>query len=216
MIRSRGVLLPIALALLAAGCGGGEEQEQESSANRAALPPDFSDMTPTVVVETTEGDIVMELDRAKAPETVRQFLLHVDANFYDGLTFHRVIPGFMIQGGGFTSELRERQSSASELENEADNGLANLRGTVAMARRNDPHSAKNQFFINLTDNPQLDHTDKTMQGWGYTVFGRVIEGMDVVDSIAQVETRTVGRFENVPVDPVVIERAYVKTETSAE
>ena len=214
MIRSRGVTLPLALALLAAGCGGGEEQE--SSANQAALPPDFSDMTPTVVLETSQGDIVMELDRTKAPETVKQFLLHVEAKFYDGLTFHRVIPSFMIQGGGFTPEMRERQSSASTLENEADNGLQNQRGTVAMARTPDPHSAKNQFFINLTDNPQLNHTDKTKQGWGYTVFGRVVEGMDVVDAIAQVGTHSVGRYENVPVDPVIIERSYVKTETTAE
>lgn len=206
MILSRSVALLLALAF-AAGCGGGE-----TSSDGAAPPPDFSDMTPTVVFETSKGTIVMQLDRSKAPKTVESMIAHVEGNFYDGLIFHRVIPGFMIQAGGFTPEMGQRQSTAPELMNEADNGLRNVRGSVAMARTSDPHSAKTQFFINLVDNASLDHTSPTPQGWGYTVFGAVTEGMDVVDAIAAVQTQTVGPYGDVPVEPIVIERAYVRTE----
>lgn len=167
-------------------------------------------MSPTIVLETSMGRIVAELDAAKAPKTVDNILFHVEAGFYDGLVFHRVIPGFMIQGGGFTGELAERQSPRPDIENEADNGLKNLRGTLAMARTPEPHSASTQFFINLVDNTALDYTAPTSSGWGYAVFGRVTEGMDVVDAIAQVTTHTVGRHQNVPVEAVVIERAYVQ------
>ncbi len=152
------------------------------------------------------GDIVMELDRGKAPLTVGSIVDNVDAGFYDGLTFHRIISGFMIQGGGYTTDMSERQSGGAELRNEAANGLKNQRGSVAMARTSAPHSAKNQFFINLVNNSQLDHTSQTDQGWGYTVFGRVIEGMDVVDAIAAVETTT----NDKPVEAVLIERAYLR------
>ena len=169
-------------------------------------------MTPTVVFETSNGTIVMELDRSKAPKTVESMVAHVEGNFYDGLIFHRVIPGFMIQAGGFTPEMGQRQSTAPELMNEADNGLRNVRGSVAMARTSDPHSAKAQFFINLADNASLDHTSPTPQGWGYTVFGKVTEGMDVVDAIAAEQTATAGPHGDVPVEPIVIERAYLKTE----
>ncbi|NIR42617.1 MAG: peptidyl-prolyl cis-trans isomerase [Gemmatimonadetes bacterium] len=166
-------------------------------------------MTPRVVLETNRGDIVMELDREAAPKTVANILWHVEQGFYDGLTFHRVIPGFMIQGGGFTGDMDQRVSSRPPVENEAKNGLSNVRGSVALARRRDPHSGSTQFFINVVDNPNLDYSDETDRGWGYAVFGHVVEGMDVVDAIAAVETRQVGPHEAVPVDPVVIEDAYV-------
>ena len=210
MIRARAVTLQLFIALSIAGCRGGEESQTDSE--QAGLPPDFSDMTPIVVLETNKGTIVLELDRAKAEKTVDSIVLHVTEEFYDGLIFHRVIPGFMIQVGSFTPQMAQRQSSVPELMNEADNGLKNVRGSVAMARISDPHSAKSQFFINLADNGQLDHTSKSPGGWGYTVFGHVIEGMEVVDSIAAVRTQTVGPYDDVPVEAVVIERAYIRSE----
>lgn len=204
--------LVIVLAL--AGCGGGERQadtaDEEGSEEPVPLPPNLGDATPRVVLETSVGRIVLELDRTSAPKTVENFLLHVRNDFYDSLTFHRVIPGFMIQGGGLTPELGQRQSSSPPIQNEADNGLRNTRGTVAMARTTEPHSATTQFFINLVDNPNLDHTAKTATGWGYAVFGTVVEGMEVVDSIAQVPTKVAGPHQAVPVQPVIITEAYVE------
>jgi cyclophilin family peptidyl-prolyl cis-trans isomerase len=181
------------LAVLFAAEGGG------SGAAPAAA-------NPRVVLETTKGPIVIELDAAAAPATVANFLAYVDAGHYDGTVFHRVIPGFMVQGGGFTADMGQKPTRAS-IENEADNGLKNLRGTLAMARTNDPHSASAQFFINLVDNGFLDHTAKTAQGWGYAVFGRVVEGMATVDAIAKVRTGNRGGHQNVPVEPVVVETA---------
>ncbi len=163
-----------------------------------------------IVLETSMGRIALQLDGEAAPNTVENIHYHVENDFYNGLTFHRVIPGFMIQGGGFTPQMEQRQTPRPALKNEANNGLKNVRGTVAMARTNDPHSATNQFFVNLADNAFLDFTSETPRGWGYTVFGRVIEGMDVVDQIAAVSTRTVGPYENVPTEPVTIERAHVE------
>ncbi len=136
----------------------------------------------------------------------------MEAGFYDELTFHRVVPEFMIQGGGFRSDMGPRQSERPNVPNEADNGLKNTRGTLAMARKPDPNSASTQFFINLVDNAFLDHTAPTSEGWGYTVFGHVVEGMDVVDAIAAVQTGKVGQYENVPIEAVVIERAYLQEE----
>jgi len=161
---------------------------------------------PRVALDTTHGRIVLELDAAAAPRTVASFLERVADGFYDGTVFHRVIPGFMIQGGGFTADLEFKEPGFT-LPNEADNGRSNVRGAVAMARRPDPHSASTQFFINLVDNPGLDHTAKTQQGWGYTVFGRVVEGMEVADRIAMVATATRGPMGNVPVEPVIVTRA---------
>ncbi len=214
----RGTTLILALAVAALGCGGGGEEGEESSgagaAGAAPLPPDLGSisMTPRIVMETTMGRIVMELDREKAPKTVDNFVLLVESHFFDGLTFHRVAAGWIIQGGSLTPELAERRSSLPPVENEADNGLKNVRGTITMARTSDPHSATSAFFINLVDSPQLDHTAPTPEGWGYTVFGHVVEGMDVVDAISEVETKVVGPMpmDNVPVEPVVIERAYVE------
>ncbi|MFQ5525013.1 MAG: peptidylprolyl isomerase [Thermoanaerobaculia bacterium] len=159
-----------------------------------------------VVLETNHGRIVIELDEAAAPVTTASFLENVDAGTYDGSIFHRVIPDFMVQGGGFSPELQLIPTDKSLL-NEADNGLKNLRGTVAMARRGDPHSASIQFFINLVDNGFLDHTEKTPQGWGYAVFGRIVEGMEVADAIAEVPRGQRGPMGDVPVEAVVIESA---------
>ncbi len=209
--------MTMALGLVALGCGGSEQEGSPSgdeAAVEAPLPPDPGtlSMTPRVVFETTLGRFVLELDREKAPKTVDNILTLVQNQFYDGLTFHRVVPDWIIQGGGFTPELRQRRSSLPPIENEADNGLNNLRGTVTMARLGDPHSATSQFFINIVDNPALDHTAPTTQGWGYAVFGRVVEGMDVVDAISNVETHAVGAspMDRVPLDPVIIQRAYIE------
>lgn len=170
---------------------------------------------PRVTLNTTRGDIVIELNEEQAPATVANFLEYVDAGFYDGTVFHRVIPGFMIQGGGFAlageqNSLRQKETRAP-IRNEADNGLKNRRGTIAMARTGNPHSATAQFFINLVDNRSLNHSGKTPRGWGYTVFGEVVKGMDTVDRIAGVATgtrRLSGQpARDVPREPVVIESA---------
>jgi peptidyl-prolyl cis-trans isomerase B (cyclophilin B) len=162
-----------------------------------------------VVVETSKGDIVIELNRDKAPIAVENFLGYVDTGFYEGTVFHRVIDGFMIQGGGFTEGMVQKNTEGT-IQNEADNGLENRRGTVAMARRPDPHSATSQFFVNVVDNKFLNHTAKTPQGWGYTVFGEVVSGMDVVDAIAKVETGRHGSMGDGPREPVAIEKVYVQ------
>ncbi len=161
---------------------------------------------PKVVLETSKGQIVIELYLQKAPETVVNFLDYVDAKFYDGTLFHRVIPNFMIQGGGFTSDMK-RKPGKGPIKNEADRGLKNDRGTIAMARTGDPHSATAQFFINTANNDFLDHKNKTQQGWGYAAFGKVIEGMDVIDAISAVKTTKRGSFRDVPVEEVVIKSA---------
>jgi peptidyl-prolyl cis-trans isomerase A (cyclophilin A) len=157
-----------------------------------------------VVIETSVGDIRLELDDQKAPQTVANFLAYVDAGHYRGTIFHRVIKNFMIQGGNYTPEMTSKETRAP-IKNEAGNGLRNLRGTIAMARTQVVDSATSQFFINLKDNPFLDHRDNTIQGYGYAVFGRVLGGMDVVDKIGSTATRNNGRFRDVPVKPVVIE-----------
>lgn len=157
-----------------------------------------------VTFETTLGAFTVELDRERAPLSVDNFLAYVDADHYANTLFHRVIPGFMIQGGGFDASY-ERKATNAPLHSEADNGLKNLRGTVAMARKGDPHSATAQFFVNTVDNAFLDHQAKEDRGWGYTVFGRVSDGMDIVDAIRTVPTGAVGPFsKDAPVDPVVI------------
>lgn len=156
---------------------------------------------PKVALETSKGRIVLELDAASAPLSVANFLAYVDAGYYAGTIFHRVIAGFMIQGGGFDAEL-VKQPVEAPIPNEAKNGLKNVRGTVAMARTSQPHSATAQFYVNTVDNEALDHP--SADGWGYAVFGRVIEGMDVVDAIEGVATHFANRMGNVPVEAVVI------------
>jgi len=163
---------------------------------------------PRVRLETTKGVVVLELEPAKAPLTVKNFLTYVREGFYDGTIFHRVIPNFMIQGGGFTKSMEKKAAHAS-IKNEAGNGLQNLRGTVAMARTSQVDSANSQFFINVVDNPYLDHRDESPRGYGYCVFAKVIEGMDVVDAIAKVRTGSAHGMRDVPVEPVVITRATV-------
>lgn len=164
-----------------------------------------------IVVElhTGKGLIVVELDQEKAPETVKNFQKYVEDGFYDGTIFHRVIANFMIQGGGMTADMKEKDTRAP-IKNEADNGLPNERYTIAMARTNDPHSATAQFFINTAGNDFLNHRAPSGSAWGYAVFGKVIEGQDVVDAIEQVKTKTEGWHENVPVEAVVIEKAVLR------
>jgi peptidyl-prolyl cis-trans isomerase B (cyclophilin B) len=173
-----------------------------SSVLMAADPP------PRVKLATDKGDIVIQLDAKAAPKTVTNFLSYVNAGFYDGTIFHRVIAGFMIQGGGFDADMR-RKPIRPPIVNEADNGLSNKIGTIAMARTPDPHSASAQFFINVKDNAFLDHREKSAQGWGYCVFGKVVSGMDVVRTIENVATTSRGGMRDVPRTPVVIRRATV-------
>jgi cyclophilin family peptidyl-prolyl cis-trans isomerase len=160
---------------------------------------------PQVRITTNMGVIEAELYADKAPLTVKNFLSYVERGYYNGTIFHRVMSGFMIQGGGFVPGLKQK-STGVPVKNEADNGLKNLAGTLAMARTPDPHSASAQFFINTVDNAMLDHRDKTDRGWGYAVFGKVMKGMDVVKKIESVHTHTVGPFENVPKQDVVIQK----------
>ena len=188
-IRS-GALLGALLAMLA-GAAAAEEK------------------APRVRLETTMGNIVVELDAARAPKSVENFVAYVDDGFYDGTIFHRVIEDFMIQGGGFTPEL-SRKPARAPIRNEADNGLKNTRGSIAMARTRDPHSATAQFFINVVDNPGLDFTAPNERGFGYAVFGRVVEGMDVVDRIRTQPTGVRGRYRDVPESPIVINRAVME------
>lgn len=160
-----------------------------------------------VLIETDHGPIELSLDEAKAPKSVANFLAYVDANHYAGTIFHRVIPGFMAQGGGYDASY-EKKPVRAPVENEADNGRKNLRGTVAMARTGDPHSATAQFFVNVVDNAFLDHTAKSGNGWGYAVFGEVVRGMDVVDAIVAEPTGSAGPFaKDAPQKPVVITSA---------
>ncbi len=161
---------------------------------------------PQVKLETTKGEIIIELDAENAPVSTENFLDYVRDGFYEGTIFHRVIPGFMIQGGGFTPEMAQKKTR-EEIKNEADNGLKNSRGTLAMARTPVVDSASSQFFINLTDNDFLNHQNKTANGYGYAVFGKVIAGMDVVDAIATVTTGSSCGHQDVPVEAVIIEKA---------
>ena len=184
----------LALSCLSAGAGGAGSAD--------AAEPD----RPRVTFETTQGSFVLELDRSSAPETVENFLGYVRDGFYHGTIFHRVIAGFMIQGGGFTAEFG-RPRTRAPIRNEADRGGDNDRGTIAMARTSDPHSATAQFFINVVDNDFLNHRGRTPQGWGYAAFGRVLEGMDTVDRIAAVATGRSGPFpKDVPLEAVVVHK----------
>lgn len=166
--------------------------------------PVFAAEFPKVKVETSLGDFVVELDPGKAPKTVSNFLYYVKTGYYNNTIFHRVIDGFMIQGGGFTENMEEQPTKRAAIENEAANGLKNKRYSIAMARTQDPHSATSQFFINVKDNAFLDYTNNTVSGFGYAVFGRVIKGMDVVDKIKMVETGRSKGASDVPIKPVII------------
>jgi peptidyl-prolyl cis-trans isomerase A (cyclophilin A) len=187
MKRFASILIPaIAFLILLPGCSAASEKEKETS--------------PVVILNTSLGEIKIELDAEKAPVSVENFLGYVDDGFYDGTVFHRVIPGFMIQGGGMNADMGPKQTKAS-IKNEADNGLENTRGTLAMARTAAKDSATAQFFINLKDNDFLNHGTRD---FGYAVFARVVDGMDVVDKIAAVPTSNKGMHQNVPAEPVLI------------
>ncbi len=162
-----------------------------------------------ITLKTTLGDIVIELDYDKAPKTAKNFEEYVKSGFYKGTIFHRVIKGFMIQGGGLTADLSQKET-LDPIENEADNGLKNDRGTIAMARTQDPHSATAQFFINTVNNSFLNFRSKDINGWGYCVFGKVVKGMDVVDAIEKSKTTTVAYYQDVPVETIEILDAQVE------
>ncbi|MGH8569596.1 MAG: peptidylprolyl isomerase [Gammaproteobacteria bacterium] len=176
--------------------------------------PAIADTPPRVELKTSLGDIVVALYPDKSPKTVANFLQYVNEGFYAGTIFHRVIDGFMIQGGGFTIDFAQKPTHAA-IENEAGNGVKNTRGTLAMARTGDPHSATAQFFINVVDNAPLDHTAPTQSGFGYCVFGEVVEGMDVVDQIRKVPTKSRGPHQDVPLTSIVIETATALTNKPA-
>jgi cyclophilin family peptidyl-prolyl cis-trans isomerase len=176
--------------------------DAEKSADTEGTKMDY------VLLKTSLGDITLELDRAAAPKTVANFLNYVEGGHYNGTIFHRVIAGFMIQGGGLSGDMTEKPAGGP-IENEADNGLKNDKYAVAMARTSAPHSATAQFFINVKDNEFLNHTGKNDRGWGYAVFGKVVEGFDVVDKIEEVETSSRSYHDDVPVEPVIIESAAV-------
>ena len=161
-----------------------------------------------ILMTTTLGPMTLELDAENAPKTVENFLSYVSNGFYDGTIFHRVINNFMVQGGGFTADM-EQKATQAPIDNEANNGLKNARGTIAMARTQDPHSATAQFFINVQDNDFLNHTGENMQGWGYTVFGKVTDGEDVLDKIRCVQTGSQAGHQDVPVEPIIIESVTV-------
>ncbi len=184
------------LALVLGACG-----DQGQSADTPAVAEN-----PKVLMQTSMGDIVIELYPQKAPKTVANFLQYVDEGFYNGTIFHRVINGFMIQGGGFTEEMAQKETHPPVM-NEADNGLRNPVGTIAMARTMDPHSATAQFFINVNNNTSLDFREKTPRAWGYAVFGRVVEGMGVVEAIKAVSTGSRGMHSDVPTTNIIIKMA---------
>jgi len=195
------------LTLSACSSQNSAENSVPSSKTKAQTEtPVKQDMnTGYVDIQTNLGHIIIQLDASKAPKTVENFMQYVTDQYYDGTIFHRVIKDFMIQGGGFTTELHKKSTRAPVI-NEADNGLKNLRGTIAMARTQEPHSATSQFFINHIDNSFLDHKSKTTRGWGYTVFGKVVSGMDIVDKISAVKTGARGPFgRDVPLNDVIIE-----------
>ncbi len=196
----------LGLMAFAIGCTAGDQPATEEATDDGPI---------TVVFETNLGEIVAEMESEHAPETVRHFLTHVRSRFYDGVVFHRVAPGFVIQAGGWQPDGRERNTSAYPVANENPTGQTNARGTLAMARTSDPHSGLVNFFINLVDNAgRLDFRDSTTAGFGYVVFGRVTSGMDVVDSIARIPTSSRGRGRrSYPVEDVVIGRVYVRDGT---
>ena len=200
MVTLRRLVLALSFGALVSGCA-----RREEAAREAPTP----DSLPIVVLETSMGRIVLELDRARAPRTVDNILRHLAVKFYDGLIFHRVAAGFVVQTGMATPDGMVRTSSAPPVVNEAENGLKNLRGTLGLARFSDPQSGGVQFFINLKDNPELDFRARTRGAWGYAVFGRVTEGMDVVDRIGRARTGTAAGKGETPVEPIIVNRAYV-------
>ena len=199
MMRITAFLFAMMLGITA--CGAKEPGKQPVTTAPAAGQP----ANPRVLIETSRGNITLELFAGNAPVSVENFLGYVKAGFYDGTVFHRVIPGFMIQGGGMTADMTEK-TRGTPIRNEANNGLKNLRGTLAMARTGEPHSATTQFFINVADNYALNHRGESIEGWGYAVFGQVIAGMEVADAIVAVPRGDRGMHQDVPLEPVVMKR----------
>ena len=181
----------------------------------AASTPAQKGKSTMVKLHTNHGIITIKLDAEKAPNTVKNFLEYVNSGFYNNTIFHRVIDNFMIQGGGFEPGMKQKPVNAP-IKNEANNGLKNVKGSIAMARTQDPHSASAQFFINIKDNDFLNHTSPTVQGWGYAVFGQVVEGMEVIDAIRSLKTGRHGMHQDVPVEAVLIEHASLLEEGTAE
>ena len=216
-----GLILCLAVVFALSGLAlaqteGKEAEEQPAPAEAAEKEKKAEEKetvsNPLVVFETTKGKMTIELYPEEAPITVENFLTYVNEGFFNGTVFHRVIPRFVIQGGGMTADM-ERKKTHAPIKNEADNGLKNLRGTLSMARTTDPNSATSQFFVNLNDNAPLDYSETSA---GYAVFGKVIRGMDVVDAIAAVKTTTKGQYRDVPAQPITVTKAYVKTEDKAD
>ena len=206
MTRFSSLMFALALgaSLATTGCNAREPGSQTVSTQPAAGQPP----NPRVLIETSKGNITVELLPGNAPVSTQNFLKHVNSGFYDGTIFHRVIPGFMIQGGGMLPDMTEKPRGAP-ITNEAGNGLKNLRGTLAMARTMEPHSASSQFFINVADNHFLNHRGKSIEGWGYAVFGQVVDSMDVADAIVAVPRGNRGPHQDVPLTPVVINKVTV-------
>ena len=168
----------------------------------------MSETNPKVQLETSKGNIVIELNAEKAPKSVENFITYVNSGHYDGTIFHRVIPSFMIQGGGFDIDMKQKPTNET-IQNEANNGLKNVKGSIAMARTSAPHSATAQFFINVADNAFLDFSSESPQGWGYAVFGQVTEGLDIVSTIEEVATGNHGGHQDVPLEPIIIQKATI-------
>ena len=211
-MRSKWMFAALGL-MMTMGCGGGspppaEEPAPAEEKSPAPPAPTSTGTNPMVEMRTSLGTMKVELYPDKAPKTAENFLQYAREGFYDGTVFHRVISGFMIQGGGFTPDMSEKETRAP-IANEASNGLKNVRGSLAMARTGDPHSASSQFFINTVDNPFLDFTAETVQGYGYAVFGQVVEGLETLDAIKKVSTGSRDGYDDVPVDPVVIESVRI-------
>jgi cyclophilin family peptidyl-prolyl cis-trans isomerase len=194
-----------ALMLAISGCGASEPGTRNVSIAAAAGQP----ANPRVLIETSKGNITVEVFPGQAPQSAANFLGYVKDGFYDGTIFHRVIPNFMVQGGGMLPDMTEKPKG-TPIQNEADNGLKNLRGTLAMARTGDPHSATSQFFINVADNAFLNHRGKSPEGWGYAVFGQVVDGMNVVDAIVAAPRGNRGPHGDVPVDSIVMQRVTLQ------
>ena len=207
MTRFSSLLFSMMLGTLLATTGC-KAQQPPAAQTVATQPGEGQPANPRVLIETSKGNITIELFAGNAPQSTANFLQYVESGFYDGTIFHRVIPGFMIQGGGMTADMGEKRTGAP-IPNEADNGLKNDRGTVAMARTSVVDSATAQFFINTVNNDFLNHRAKTPQGYGYAVFGKVIEGMDVVDKIRAVPTGSSGMHQDVPKQPVILLKATV-------
>ena len=197
----KSVLCTFALALVLNSCS--------KKSDEAEIPIIEEKSMTQVTIKTSAGDIQLELDGEKAPITVENFVSIANSGYYAGTIFHRVINGFMVQGGGLNADMSNKSSGTSPIQNEANNGLVNDRGTIAMARTMEPHSATGQFFINHKDNGFLNHTGENPQGWGYAVFGKVTEGMDVVDAIADVATGSSGGHQDVPLEVITIESVTV-------